>query len=448
MRRTGIGGVGRFAIFLAGAALAMPVSAAEGVTLIHAGRLLDRPGQAPRGPSTIVIRDGRIAEVRDGIVPASQGEKVVDLGDAFVLPGLIDMHVHLNGRGNPLQARMDGATRDAEDVLVTMAVSARDTVEAGFTTVRDLGAPPRGIRALRDAIERGDLPGPSIVNAGQMISSTAGHGDASNGLREEFADAVHAHQVNICNGPDDCRRAVREQMRLGALVIKFSATGGATSNIAGGLGQQLTDEEMKAIVDAAHAWGRKVAAHAHGVDGIKAALRAGADSIEHGTFIDDEAIALFKKNGAYLVPTMLAPVTTAQQAKAGMLSAAAAEKVGEGKSAIPHHRAAIRAGVRIAFGTDSGISRNGQNALEFALLVDRGMTPAAAIEAATVNAATLLGREGRIGTIEAGKDADIVAVRGDPLSDVRALEQMWFVMKRGTVIKSGGERASFPPEKR
>ena len=444
MRGAKIGRFARLGGLLAGIAFALPASAASNVTFIHAGQLLDRPGQPPRGPSTIIVKDGRIAEVRDGIIEAGEGEKIVDLRDAFVLPGLIDAHVHLNGRGNPLQARMDGATRDAEDVMVTMAISARDTVEAGFTTVRDLGAPPRGIRALRDAIERGDLPGPSIINAGQMISATAGHGDASNGLREEFADAVHAHQVNICNGPEDCRRAVREQMRLGALVIKFSATGGATSNIAGGLGQQLTDEEMKAIVDAAHAWGRKVAAHAHGVDGIKAALRAGADSIEHGTFIDDEAIALFKKNGAYLVPTMLAPVTTAQQAKAGMLSAAAAEKVGEGKSAIPHHRAAIKAGVGIAFGTDSGISRNGLNALEFALMVDRGMTPGAAIQAATMNAAKLLGREARVGSIEAGKDADIIAVRTSPLADVRALETMWFVMKRGVVIKRDGDRAAFP----
>lgn len=444
MRRSKIGCIARFAGLLAGIAFALPASAENNVTFIHAGQLLDRPGQPPRGPSTIIVKDGRIAEVRDGIVEAGEGQRVVDLRDAFVLPGLIDSHVHLNGRGNPLQARMDGATRDAEDVMVTMAISARDTVEAGFTTVRDLGAPPRGIRALRDAIERGDLPGPSIVNAGQMISATAGHGDASNGLREEFADAVHAHQVNICNGPEDCRRAVREQMRLGALVIKFSATGGATSNIAGGLGQQLTDDEMKAIVDAAHAWGRKVAAHAHGVDGIKAALRAGADSIEHGTFVDEEAIALFKKNGAYLVPTMLAPVTTAQQAKAGMLSAAAAEKVGEGKSAIPHHRAAIKAGVNIAFGTDSGISRNGLNALEFALMVDRGMMPGAAIQAATVNAAKLLGREARVGSIEVGKDADIIAVRTSPLVDVRALETMWFVMKRGVVLKREGARAAFP----
>jgi imidazolonepropionase-like amidohydrolase len=427
----------------AGAATGDPaVSAAP--TYILAGSLLADPNGAVRGPSTIVVQDGRIVEVRDGFSQPPGTAEVIDLRDRFVLPGLIDAHVHLNGRGNPALARMDATGRDAEDVLVTMEISARDTLEAGFTTVRDLGAPPRGIRALRDAIDRGDVSGPSIVNAGQIISATAGHGDGANGLRADLAEAVHEHQVNTCDGPDDCRKAVRRQIQLGALVIKFAATGGATSNIAGGLGKQLTDEEMRAIVETAHSFGRKVAAHAHGADGIEAALRAGADSIEHGTFLTDEAIRLFRQTGAYFVPTMLAPVTTAEQARAGLLTPAAAAKVGKGESAIPNHRKAIAAGVKIAFGTDSGISRNGDNAREFTLMVDRGMRPSQAIAAATINGAALLGRSDSIGSIDRGKFADIIAVSGNPLQDVAILQSVEFVMKHGKVIKAQGKRLPFP----
>lgn len=415
------------------------------VTYVLAGTLLDRPGQAPRGASTLVIKDGKVAEVLDGFATPPDGVRVVDLRDRFVLPGLIDAHVHLNGRGNPLLARMDASGRDVQDVFVTMAVHARATVEAGFTTVRDLGSDPRSIRALRDAIDRGDVCGPGIVNAGQMISVTGGHGDGRNGLREPISDTVELHQINVCDGPDDCRRAVRRQIALGALAIKFAATGGVTSNIAGGLGRQMTPEEMTAIVDTAHAFGRKVTAHSHAMEGTKAALQAGVDSIEHGTFLDDETIRLFKDKGAYLVPTMLAPVATLAQARAGQLGAAAAAKVGEGRSAVPNHERAIKAGVKIAFGTDSGVSVHGQNAREFALLVQRGLTPAQAIAAATVNAATLLDRQDSIGALKPGMDADLIAVEGDPLKDVTRLERVDFVMHRGALIRQNGARLAFPP---
>lgn len=438
-----------FGLFAGGSGVGQAAEALDPTTTyILAGTLLDRPGTHPRGASTIIVKDGKVDEIRSGLATPPDGTRLIDLRDRFVMPGLIDCHVHLSGRANPLAARMDSANRDVQDIFVTTAVNARLTLEAGFTTIRDLGGDARGIRALRDAIDRGELPGPGIVNAGQMISITGGHGDARNGLREELSEAVEAHQINVCDGPDDCRRAVRRQVALGALVIKFAATGGVTSNVSGGLGRQMTFEEMKAIVETAHAFGRKATAHSHAVEGTKAALRAGADSIEHGTFLDDETLALFKEKEAWLVPTMLAPVATRAQASAGQLGAAAALKVGQGRSAIPNHERAIRAGVKIAFGTDSGVSMHGQNAMELALLVERGLTPMQAVSAATVEAAALLGREDSIGALMPGMEADIIAVIGNPLEDVRRLEHVDFVMQSGAVIKQDGVRVAFPPDRK
>ncbi|HUQ13620.1 MAG TPA: amidohydrolase family protein, partial [Novosphingobium sp.] len=224
-----------------------PAQAPGEVTFIHAGRLLDNPGSAPRGPSTIVVRDGKVSEVRDGLVAPEAGAKLVDLSNAFVLPGLIDMHVHLLGiGGDPLRARLGRLNSEPQDEVLLGAGNARVTLEAGFTTVRDLGGDPRGIRALRDAVERGDVTGPTIVNAGAPISVTGGHGDPLNGLAEPFAHAVAESVENTCDGPDDCRRAVRRQVGLGAQVIKFMATGGVLSNVSGGLGRAMQPDEMKA----------------------------------------------------------------------------------------------------------------------------------------------------------------------------------------------------------
>lgn len=416
-------------------------------TYIYAGQLLDRPGEAPRGHATIIVRDGKVAEVRDGFAPAESGATVVDLKDRFVLPGLIDLHVHLWGiGGDPLKARLGELTRDRFDDMVEAQKNARADLEAGFTTIRDLGADPRGIRSLRDAIEAGEIEGPTLVNAGLMISVTGGHGDGGNGLAEQYADAVHAAQINTCDGPDDCRRAVRAQIGLGALVIKFAATGGVLSNVAGGLGRQMTPEEMRAIVETAHAFGRKVAAHSHAKEGTEAALEAGVDSIEHGTFIDDTTIRLFKAKGAWLVPTMIAPVTALAQARAGVLPPATIPKAeNAAAAALESHRRAIAAGVKVAFGTDTGVSRHGENAREFALMVRAGMTPAAAIRAATLDAADLLGRKDSLGSLETGKFADIIAVAGDPLADVTRLERVDFVMRHGVTVKLRGARQAFPP---
>ena len=415
------------------AALAQPAST---TTYIHAGRLLDRPGQSPRGPSTIIVRDGKVAEIRDGFVEPEAGAKVVELRDKFVLPGLIDMHVHMFSSGDPLTGRLEATSRDREDDAFYAANNAKADLMAGFTTVRDLGGPPRGVRALRDAINRGDVAGPTIINAGEMISVAGGHGDLG-GLNQESYEAFHPRDYNnVCNGPDDCRRAAREQIRLGALVIKFAATGGVLSNVAGGLGQQMTSDEMKAIVDVAHAFGRKAAAHSHAKEGTLAAVNAGVDTIDHGTFLDEATAKAMIAHGTWLVPTMLASATAVEQARSGVLPATVLPKAEQAVAAArTSHMLAIRMGVKIAFGTDTGVSKHGDNAKEFALMIDRGMSPMAAIVAATTGAADALGRAGQLGVIAPGMPADIIAVAGDPLADVHRLESISFVMKLGQVFK-------------
>jgi imidazolonepropionase-like amidohydrolase len=412
---------------------------------IHAGALLDRPGQAPRGASTIIVRAGRVEAIRDGLVAPESGARLVDLSKQFVLPGLIDMHVHIFNDDDKMRARLEQNNRDIEDTLLIGVGNARRTLEAGFTTIRDLGSEVRSVTALRDAILSGAVAGPTIVAAGRSISITGGHGDGSNNTNRDITEAVREHATNNCNGADDCRRAVREQISQGADVIKFAATGGVNSNIAGGLNQQMFADEMKAIIDTAHMFGRKVAAHAHGQNGIQTALAAGVDSIEHGTYTDAQTNALFKKNGAWLVPTMIAPRAALAQAQAGARSKNTLLKAEEAVTAHGKNiGAAIKAGVKIAFGTDTGVSDHGKNAQEFALLVQAGMTPAGAIKAATVDAATLLDRVTTIGSIEPGKDADIIAVAASPLDDVTELERVRFVMRRGVVHKLDGARQVFP----
>lgn len=415
-------------------AITQTVAPAPTVTYIHAGQLLDRPGEAPRGPSTIVVTDDKVTEVRDGYAAPPAGAKAIDLKDRFVLPGLIDMHVHLLGiGGDPLRARLGAAERDRADDLLEGVANARLTLLAGFTSVRDLGGDEHMIRALRDAIDVRQVDGPTITNAGLMISVTGGHGDGRNGVGDYFEAATYGNVGNLCDSPDECRRAVRRQVGLGARVIKFAATGGVLSNVSGGLSRAMTPDEMRAIVETAHALGRKVAAHSHAAEGTKAALAAGVDSIEHGSFLDDEAVRLLKAKNAYLVPTMLAAPTAVAQARGGQLPPATIAKAEAAVAAAKaSHRRAVAAGVRVAFGTDTGVSKHGENGREFALMVEAGMTPAQAIGAATVAAADLLGRED-IGTIAPGKTADIIAVEGSPLHDVRRLERVGFVMHRGIV---------------
>ena len=428
----------RLAISVASLALAFPAVAQqpEPVTVIHAGTLIAEAGKAPLRNASVIVRGGKIEAVQPGFAEMP-GTTVVDLRNATVLPGLIDMHVHLIGLDDRFQARLQRVNREESDEAFSGLINARKTLLAGFTTVRDLGAEPRIIMPLRNALAREEFAGPTIVSAGRMVSVSGGHGDARNGLNRDVASVVRTN--NVCDGPEDCARAVREQVSGGADLIKIAATGGVLSNVAAGLNQQMTEEEMRSIVRTALMSGRKVSAHAHGVDGINSALRAGVDSIEHGTFTNDETFRLYKQGGAYYVPTLLAPAAALADGKRGALTPAQYEKAqaAAGNARLSLARA-VREGVKIAFGTDTGVSKHGDNAQEFALMVEAGMSPEATIRAATVVASELLGRSDRIGTIAAGKDADIIAVDGDPLTNVRLLENVGFVMRHGKVYKLGG----------
>ena len=421
---------------LGAAALLMSSAGWAETTVIHAGRLLDVPGKAPRGPSTIIVENGRILRVEDGFAAAPAAAEVVDLKDKFVLPGLIDSHVHLDSDAGGNAALVEDLTDSVPVKTLRSLANARKTLLAGFTTVRNLGDGSGATMALREAAARGEIDAPRIVDAGRSISTTSGHMDATLSLAEGLHSAIG--QENLCDGPEACRRAVRLQVRRGADVIKIATTGGVNSRIGVGLGAQMFDDEAKAIVEAAHLYGKKVAVHAHGADGINLALRAGAASIEHGTLLDDESIRLFKKNGAYLVPTL----STVN----GYLERLAADPNAYSPEVLPkiryrisitgnNVRKAYPAGVKIAFGTDAGVSKHGRNADEFEAMVKYGMTPADAIKAATVNAADLLGVASEAGSIEAGKRADIIAVAGDPLRDVTVLKDVAFVMKDGRVVK-------------
>ncbi|MGO4221919.1 amidohydrolase family protein [Lysobacter sp. TAF61] len=423
-------------------------------TVVQAGHLLDRPGRAPRGPSTLLLRDGRIEAVRDGLLDASAFTSVpatvtvIDLRDRYVLPGLIDSHVHLVSDKAGVEGQLDGVSKGVADHAYEAAVNARKTLAAGFTTVRNLGDEDGVTLALRDAIAAGKLPGPRIIDAGNAISTTAGHMDPTLGFRDELHAAIDVHG-NTCDGAEDCRRAVRLQVGRGVDVIKIATTGGVNSRIGAGLGQQMFDDEAKAIVETAHLYHKKVAVHAHGADGIAVALRAGADSIEHGTLLDDADIALFRKTGAYYVPTLSTVngykerLARNPEAYTGEVRSKIEWRIGITGQALER---AVPAGVRIAFGTDAGVSMHGRNADEFELMVAHGMTAASAIQAATVNAADLLGLADEVGSLEAGKRADLIAVSGDPLSDVTVLKQVQFVMKDGRVEKDvRGLQASAAP---
>lgn len=427
-----------FSLFAWALALSMTGGAAQpasdAVVIVHAGRLLDRPGQPPRGASSILIRGGKIESIHDGFVAAAShpGARVVDLKDKFVLPGLIDTHVHLDSDRAGQEGLVENLTNGPAYFAYEAAVNARKTLAAGFTTVRNLGNSDGVTLALRDAIAAGKVQGPRIIDAGTSISTTSGHGDHSLGLAPDIAD--HAPQENLCDGPEACRRAVRLQIRRGVDVIKIMTTGGVNSRIGAGLGRQMFDDEAKALIETAHLYGKKVAVHAHGADGINLALRHGADSIEHGTLMDEEGIKLFLKTGAYYVPTL----STVN----GYL-----ERIAKDPDAYPPEvrskidwrisitgkalEKAVPRGVKIAFGTDAGVSKHGRNADEFELLVKHGLTSAEAIKAATVNAADLLGLASEVGSLEPGKNADLIAVSGDPLEDVKVLKKVEFVMKDG-----------------
>ncbi|OYW43097.1 MAG: Xaa-Pro dipeptidase [Rhodobacterales bacterium 12-64-8] len=416
-------------------ATAQQTPAAASDTYIHAGRLLADPASGRvLTQQTILVRDGKIVSITAGYTSAPRGAKVVDLKSGFVLPGLIDSHVHITSEQGP-DARLNQFMMTSSDGAIAGAGYALKTLQAGFTTVADLGADAEAILALRNGVAKGIIPGPRIITSAGAISVHGGHGDA-NGIPHDMAMLLRG--PGVCSGADDCARATRERVRDGADLIKITATGGVLSNTAAGLGQQFTDDELKSIVQAAHAMGRRVTAHAHGADGINSFLRAGGDSIEHGTYANEESAQLFKANGAYLIPTLLAGDFVAREAAKPDTFLQPAQKA-KALEAGPKMQDMLRrmhaAGVKIAFGTDTGVSAHGDNAQEFALMVGAGMTPLQTIQAATVNAAGHFSLTAEIGSIAAGKTADIIAVGGDPLTNVRELESVDFVMAKGKVYK-------------
>ena len=423
--------------FVAPLACAAPAGS-KGVgpdTVIHAGVLIDGRADQPRAKVTIIVKNGRISGLRSGFVPVRRGQVLVDLRRFTVLPGLMDMHTHLSGQLSP-KSYTERFFMSPADYALRSTVFARRTLRAGFTTVRDLGDRHNVSIDLREAIEKGWVVGPRIFTAGKSLATTGGHGDPTNGLNPMLrGDPGPAR--GVINGPEDARKAVRQRYKERVDLIKLTATGGVLSLAKSGDNPQFTDDELRAVVDAARDYGLTVAVHAHGAEGMKRALRAGVHSIEHGTFMDDEAIALFKERGAYFVPTISAGDWVAKKAaEPGFFPEVVRPKALRiGRRMKETFAKAYRAGVKIAFGTDCGVAPHGQNAREFKLMVDAGMPAMAAIKSATLEAARLLRMEDRLGTVEKGKLADLIAVEGDPLRDIGVLARVRFVMKDGKVYR-------------
>ena len=400
--------------------------------VVHAGRLIADASQPASGPSTITIVDGRIQSIASGLQPAPAGTRLIDLSNRTVLPGLIDAHVHLSS--NPSGEFWREAVDPDEWGMIRGVQNAATTVRAGFTTVRDVGSAPQVGFMLRRGTQEGRILGPRILSSGPALSIIGGHGDVS-GFRPEVIDALSAG--NTCTGPVQCAERVREASRAGADLIKFTATGGVLSQQGRGLEAHFTDEEMRAIVTTAHSLGLRVAAHAHGARGIEAAARAGVDSIEHGTFADAAAIQAMRQSNSFLVPTLMAFTGVTEGLAQNRFTPVVAAKARE---ALAHLGEAVRmaraAGVPVAFGTDAAVYEHGRNAGEFALLVEQGgMSPVEAVASATTVAARLLGLENEVGRIAPGYSADLIAVSGDPLTDVRVLEHVEFVMVRGRTVE-------------
>ncbi len=426
-------------VFLAVALLAALPAAGQDWKLVWCGTLLVSASKAPLREATLVVHKGRIESVRAGFIEPGDVEEardakveVIDQRTRFVLPGLIDAHVHLAADPSGDARRRRLSESDAEAAL-RAAYHARRTLDAGFTSVRDLGSPGHAVLALRDAIKAGWLVGPRIYAAGQPLTPSGGHADPSLGLRDDLLAPPGAEQ-GVCDGVEACRRAVRLQVKRGADWIKLTATGGVLSAAASGLEQEFMDDEIAAIVDAAHLLGRRVAAHAHGARGAEASVRAGVDSIEHGSFLDDASIRALTARGGFFVPTLAAARAVEERARAVPLGPDVGEKArAVATAAFDAARRAHAGSARIALGTDAGIAPHGENARGIAYLVEVGLSPAQALAAATTTAAELLGLSADLGTLEPGKLADLIAVDGNPLVDVGALRHVGLVMLGGVV---------------
>lgn len=426
----------RHGIALAIAALSFSQASFAQTTVINCGKLLDVKAGTWRENVSITVENKQIKSIGP-IVP---GDKNIDLRSYTCLPGLIDMHVHLTDETKPQVEQFRAAlTLDPADLAFRSIKLAERTLMAGFTTVRDLGASDGLNISLKRAIENGDVVGPRMFTAGKSIATTGGHADPSNGLNKKLRSSLGqpGPENGVINGIESAREAIRSRYQEGADLIKITATAGVLSQASSGDNTQFSDEELNTIIATAKDYGFRVAAHAHGTEGIKRALRAGIDSIEHGTYMDEETIELFKKKGAWYVPTISAGRFVADKAKiADYYSPLVQPKAAAiGPRIQSTFARAYKAGVKIAFGTDAGVFPHGDNAKEFSYMVEAGMPPLAAIRSATINAAELLNQSQRLGQLDVGFAADLIAVKGDPLKDVKVLEQVQFVMKDGKVFK-------------
>ncbi len=404
-------------------------------TVIYCGQFIDVNSLQELKEMTVIIEGNKIVDVVKGYGPAGKTDKIIDLKSKTVMPGLMDMHVHLESETKK-GATADRFTMNPPDIAFESVRYANATLMTGFTTVRDLGGTGVNI-SLRNAVNKGLIIGPRIYTAGKTIATTGGHADPTNGYRKSLMGDPGPVD-GVIDGPDEARKAVRQRYKEGSDLIKITATAGVLSQAKDGAGAQFTEEELKAIVETAKDYGFKVAAHAHGAEGMKRAIRAGVTSIEHGTFMDDEAIELFKKYGAWYVPTIIAGKSAADSAKIpGYYSDLVTPKALEiGPKIQATFAKAYKAGVKIAFGTDAGVYAHGKNWKEFIYMTEAGMPILEAIKSATVSASELLGVTDQLGSIEKGKLADIIAVDGDPVKDVQSMGKVKFVMKNGVVYKN------------
>ncbi len=405
-------------------------------TLIYAGRLINGIDDNAKRQQTLVIAGDRIIDIKEGYTMHAADEQVIDLKNYTVMPGLMDMHTHLSTQYSE-HSYTERFTMNEADYAYRSVGYAKKTLMAGFTTVRDLGDIYNVTVALRNAINSGLVTGPRIFTAAKSIATTGGHADPTNGFRKDLMHSPQPEQ-GVINGFAEAREAVRQRYKDGADLIKITATGGVLSVAKSGQNPQFMHDELEAIVSTAKDYGFSVAVHAHGAEGIKRAIKAGVDSIEHGTFMDDEVIRLMKKHGTFYVPTILAGNWVTEKALVeGFFPELVRPKAAKvGPQIQKTFAKAYRKGVKIAFGTDSGVSAHGDNAREFELMVEAGMKPMEAIQAATFNAASLLRREEDLGSLQAGKVADVVAVEGDPLENIALMKTVKFVMKAGQVYKN------------
>ncbi len=403
-------------------------------TYLHCGRLIDVRAGKVQESMTIIVDKNKIIDVQKGYTTPTAGARLIDLKGSTVMPGLMDMHVHMETETKK-GGVVDRFIMNPADIAYEASHHAYVTLMAGFTTVRDLGGSGVNI-SLRNAINKGLVVGPRIYAAGKSIATTGGHADPTNGYRKDLMGDPGPKE-GVINGPEDARKAVRQRYKDGADLVKITATAGVLSQAKDAMGAQFTDEELKAIMETAKDYGYRVAAHAHGAEGMKRAIKAGITSIEHGTFMDDETIALMKQHGTWYVPTITAGKAVGDSAKiAGYYSDLVTPKaLMVGPKIQSTFSKAYKAGVKIAFGTDAGVFKHGENWREFGFMAEAGMPAMETIRSATLYASDLLGTSDILGVIEKGKLADIIAVEGDPLTNLSLMGKVHFVMKNGEVYK-------------